>query len=62
MRGCRQREPIERRHTWGCIVEVLGIVAASAQGWDVLPPIALAVVLAFIFGYALAMGSDPIRQ
>jgi hypothetical protein len=40
----------------GCgIGEVLGLVIASALGWDVVPSIALAVVLAFIFGYALTI-------
>jgi hypothetical protein len=40
----------------GCgIGEVLGLVIASALGWDVLPSIGLAVVLAFVFGYSLTM-------
>ena len=40
----------------GCgIGEVLGLVIASWLGWSTFPSIALAVVLAFIFGYALAM-------
>jgi len=41
----------------GCgIGEVLGLVIATALGWDDLPSIALAVVLAFVFGYALTIG------
>ena len=40
----------------GCgIGEVLGLVIASALGWDVLPSIGLAVALAFVFGYSLTM-------
>jgi Domain of unknown function (DUF4396) len=40
----------------GCgIGEVLGMVIADALGWDTAPAIALAVVLAFAFGYALTM-------
>lgn len=40
----------------GCgIGEVLGLVIASALGWHDLPSIALAVVLAFIFGYGLTL-------
>jgi Domain of unknown function (DUF4396) len=40
----------------GCgIGEVLGLVIATALGWNDLPAIALAVVLAFIFGYALTL-------
>ena len=35
--------------------EVLGLVIADALGWDTLASIALAVVLAFVFGYALTM-------
>src|SRR5688500_6246633 len=41
----------------GCgIGEVLGLVLATAWGWDDVPSIALAVVLAFVFGYALTVG------
>ena len=40
----------------GCSIgEVLGMVIGTALGWGNLETIALAVVLAFIFGYALTM-------
>jgi hypothetical protein len=40
----------------GCgIGEILGLVIASQLGWPDVPSIALAVVLAFIFGYALTL-------
>lgn len=40
----------------GCAIgEVLGLVLATALGWSNLPSIALAVVLAFVFGYALSV-------
>lgn len=40
----------------GCAIgEVLGMVIATALGWETLPAIALSVVLAFFFGYALTM-------
>jgi hypothetical protein len=40
----------------GCgIGEVLGLVIATQLGWDDLPSIALAVVLAFVFGYGLTL-------
>jgi hypothetical protein len=40
----------------GCgIGEILGLVIAAQLGWPDLPSIALAVVLAFIFGYALTL-------
>ena len=40
----------------GCgIGEVLGLVIGTALGWGNAATIALAVVLAFIFGYALTM-------
>ncbi|WP_246064627.1 DUF4396 domain-containing protein [Nonomuraea longispora] len=40
----------------GCAIgEVLGMVIATALGWHTLPSILLAVVLAFVFGYALTM-------
>ena len=35
--------------------EVLGIVIGSAMGWSTAATIALAVVLAFLFGYAMTM-------
>ena len=40
----------------GCAIgEVLGLVIGTALGWGNVATIALAVVLAFIFGYALTM-------
>ena len=40
----------------GCAIgEVLGMVIGTALGWGNLETIALAVVLAFIFGYSLTM-------
>src|SRR5678815_4825300 len=40
----------------GCgIGEVLGLAIATALGWHDLPSIALAIVLAFAFGYGLTM-------
>jgi hypothetical protein len=37
----------------GCAVgEILGLVIADALGWSNLPAIALAVALAFLFGYS----------
>jgi hypothetical protein len=40
----------------GCAIgEVLGLVISSALGWAVVPSIALAVGLAFVFGYALTL-------
>ena len=52
----------------GCAIgEVLGLVIATALGWHDLPSIVLAIVLAFMFGYALTMrplvaSGMPIRQ
>ena len=41
----------------GCAIgEVLGLVIATALGWHDLASIALAIVLAFLFGYALTIG------
>jgi len=41
----------------GCAIgEVLGMVLATWWGWSNGPSIALAVVLAFVFGYSLTMG------
>jgi hypothetical protein len=41
----------------GCAIgEVLGMVLATWWGWSDLPSIALAIVLAFLFGYALTIG------
>jgi Domain of unknown function (DUF4396) len=40
----------------GCAIgEVLGMVIGTALGWGNLATIALAVVLAFVFGYALTL-------
>jgi hypothetical protein len=42
----------------GCAIgEVLGMVLASWWGWSTWPSVLLAVVLAFVFGYALTMSS-----
>jgi hypothetical protein len=40
----------------GCVIgEVLGMAIATALGWGNVPTIALAVALAFVFGYALTL-------
>ena len=40
----------------GCAIgEVLGMVLATWWGWSIGPSIALAIVLAFLFGYALTI-------
>lgn len=40
----------------GCAIgEVLGMVIGTALGWGNAPTIVLAVILAFLFGYALTM-------
>jgi hypothetical protein len=52
----------------GCAIgEVLGLGIAAALGWHDLPSIALAVVLAFVFGYGLTLrplmtGGLPLRE
>ena len=52
----------------GCAIgEVLGLVIATALGWDDLPSVVLAIVLAFVFGYALTIrpllaSGMPFRQ
>jgi len=52
----------------GCAIgEVLGLVLATWWGWSTGPSIALAVVLAFAFGYSLTMApvlraGVPLRQ
>ena len=58
--------------TWHCLTgcaigEVLGLVIATALGWGNVPSIAIAVVLAFFFGYSLTLrplvtGGVPVRQ
>jgi Domain of unknown function (DUF4396) len=58
--------------TWHCLTgcaigEVLGLVIATALGWGDVASIAIAVVLAFIFGYALTLrplvrAGVPLRQ
>jgi hypothetical protein len=58
--------------TWHCLTgcaigEILGLAIASALGWSTVPSIALAVVLAFCFGYALTLrplvtGGVPLRR
>jgi Domain of unknown function (DUF4396) len=41
----------------GCAIgEVLGLAIATALNWHDLPSIALAVILAFFFGYGLTIG------
>jgi hypothetical protein len=41
----------------GCAIgEVLGMVVGTALGWGNWPTVALAVVLAFFFGYSLTLG------
>jgi hypothetical protein len=40
----------------GCSIgEILGLVIATQLGWHDLPSILLAIVLAFVFGYALTL-------
>ena len=42
----------------GCAIgEVLGLVISTALGWHDLPSVVLAIVLAFVFGYALTIRS-----
>jgi uncharacterized protein YcfJ len=42
----------------GCAIgEVLGMIIGTALGWGNAETIALAVVLAFLFGYALTLRS-----
>jgi hypothetical protein len=41
--------------TGGAIGEVLGLVIATALGWGAVASVALAVVLAFFFGYSLTL-------
>jgi hypothetical protein len=45
----------------GCTIgEVLGMVVGTALGWSNWPTVALAVVLAFVFGYAMTLW--PLRR
>ena len=52
----------------GCAIgEILGLVIATALGWHDLPSVVLAIVLAFVFGYALTIrpllaSGMPFRQ
>ena len=58
--------------TWHCLTgcaigEVLGLVIATALAWGDVASIAIAVVLAFVFGYALTLrplirAGVPFRQ
>jgi Domain of unknown function (DUF4396) len=58
--------------TWHCLTgcaigEVLGLVIATTLGWGSAASIAIAVVLAFFFGYALTLrplvrGGLPLRE
>jgi hypothetical protein len=58
--------------TWHCLTgcaigEVLGLVIATAFDWGNVPSIAIAVVLAFFFGYSLTLrpllkGEVTLRQ
>ncbi|HEX6700097.1 MAG TPA: DUF4396 domain-containing protein [Gaiellaceae bacterium] len=58
--------------TWHCLTgcsigEILGLAIASALGWGNVASIAIAVVLAFCFGYALTLrplvaGGVPLRR
>ena len=58
--------------TWHCLTgcaigEILGLVIASAFGWANTASIAIAVVLAFCFGYSLTLrplvaGGVPLRR
>jgi non-ribosomal peptide synthetase component F len=60
----RQAQPSLNRAAWsatlhcltGCAIgEVLGMVIGTGLGWSNAATIALAVVLAFLFGYALTL-------
>ena len=58
--------------TWHCLTgcaigEILGLVIATTFGWGNLASIAVAVVLAFFFGYSLTLrplvaGGVPLRR
>ena len=58
--------------TWHCLTgcaigEILGLVIATALGWGNAASIAIAVVLAFFFGYSLTLrplvsGGVPLRK
>ena len=59
-RDTRSLSSLALRATLHCLVgcgigEVLGLVIASALGWSMLPSMALAIVLAFLFGYAFSL-------
>jgi hypothetical protein len=41
----------------GCAIgEILGMVLATAFDWGTVPSVAVAIVLAFVFGYSLTLG------
>ncbi len=57
--GALTRQAVSATAHWltGCAIgEVLGMVIGTALGWSNLATIALAVALAFLFGYALTIG------
>ena len=71
----REPQPLNRAAfgaTWHCLTgcaigEVLGLVIATALDWGNLASIAIAVALAFLFGYALTLrplvrGGIPLRK
>ena len=46
----------------GCLIgEILGMAIATSLGWGNLESIALAIGLAFVFGYTLTLSPRPIR-
>lgn len=47
----------------GCAIgEVLGMVIGTALGWGDLQTVALAVGLAFVFGYAMTVVTVPVNR
>ena len=59
-RDTRSLSSLALRATLHCLVgcgfgEVLGLVIANALGWSMLPSMALAIGLAFLFGYAFSL-------
>lgn len=58
-------------HTAHCLIgcgigEIVGMLIASAFGWDRIGRLALAIILAFIFGYALTFRgvrkTNPLKE